>query len=74
MSDESRRDFAAFREKVLDDPDLAREMNAPMDHEAWMARLVERGRQLGFDFTLADARAARRAGHATFMAQWTPGQ
>ena len=74
MNDENRRDFAAFREKVLDDPGLAREMNEPMDHEPYMARVVERGRELGFEFTLAEVRAARGAGHMAFLTQWNPGQ
>jgi hypothetical protein len=73
MTDASKG-FAAFRDRVLDDPALIHAIDIAMDHEAYMAHLVEKGRELGFDFTAEEVRAARQAGHAAFLAHWTPGQ
>ena len=66
--------FAAFREKVLDDADLARELNMTMDHEAWIALVVQTGARLGFHFIAADVRQIKQQGSLAFLIQWRPGQ
>ena len=55
------RGFAAFRERVLADPELQRKLRAVTDREQLIRTTVHAGRDTGFDFHEADVDAAFQA-------------
>ncbi len=60
--------FAAFREAVLDDAALLRDLRVPQEREAYIARVVSIGAARGFAFDEAIVRAALREGELTWLA------
>lgn len=74
MSTAAASAFAAFRDRVDADSDLQRALNQAMDHEAYIAHVVDAGARAGFVFGEAEVRDAKRDGHRRFLMQWIPGQ
>jgi hypothetical protein len=59
--------FAAFREAVLDDAGLLREMRPPQERDAYVAHVVAAGARCGFGFDEASVRAALRDGQERWL-------
>jgi len=67
--------FAEFRERVFESPELRDELRRIGERGNLIARAVEMGRQLGFQFNLADVGACfggAPAGSAATAEGWTP--
>ena len=62
------RSFEQFREKVLDDISLQRELRDVPDREALIALLIERGLRHGFTFRVSDVEAAMDAARREWIA------
>ena len=61
--------FAAFREVVLDDHNLAMWLRLPLERDAYIARVVAAAAERGFRFEAAQVRAAMRAGEEAWLMQ-----
>ena len=59
--------FAAFREAVSTDADLAATLRPPLERDAYVAHVVALGAARGFVFDAAAVRAAMREGEARWL-------
>lgn len=67
--------FAEFRERVTESPELREELRAIGSRQELIARAIEMGRQLGFQFNEADALASSQTSPVRSSAPadgWTP--
>jgi hypothetical protein len=62
------RSFEQFREKVLDEPVLLRELRDAPDREALIRLLIERGLRHGFAFRASEVEAAIDAARQEWIA------
>lgn len=63
------RSFEQFREKVLDDPALQRELREAPDRQSLIPLLIERGMQHGFAFRATEVAASMDAARDDWMAE-----
>lgn len=74
MADEAgARAFVAFRERVFDDVSLRSWLHAPLEREAYVARVVAAGAEQGFVFDAEVVRAALREGETVWLTQGCDG-
>jgi len=64
--------FAAFRAKVFADNEVQQRLRSVVERDAFIALVVQLGRDNGFHFTAADVTAEMTRGHTASLMSWIP--
>ena len=62
--------FQRFRQLVLDDPTLQAPLRQSADREAFIAQVLELGRERGYEFSHHDVSEAINAARRTWLERW----
>ncbi|MEA2174311.1 MAG: hypothetical protein QOD00_1903 [Blastocatellia bacterium] len=66
----SQENFEQFRQAVLRDPALQRQLRAISDREQFIALTQQLGAERGFSFTTEDVAEALRANQRAWIERW----
>jgi len=66
----SQEQFEKFRQVVLEDLSLQKQLRAFTERDSFVDRVVKFGAEGGFQFTEEDVREAMRTGRRDWMEKW----